>query len=45
MVVKAGNPVIFLWIGRFGILNSSVPSWLPMIGSRSLPRVHGNSYH
>ncbi len=26
-VVKAGNPVIFLRIGRFGILNSSVPSW------------------
>ena len=25
-VVKAGNPVIFLRIGRFGILNSSVPS-------------------
>ena len=36
-VVKAGRPLIVLRIGRLGILNSSVPSWVPMIGSRSLP--------
>ena len=36
-VVNAGSPLIVLRIGRFGILYSSVPSWLPMIGSRSLP--------
>src|SRR5258707_4067620 len=43
--VKAGNPVIFLRIGRLGILNSNVPSWLPMTGSRSLATrtVHLNS--
>ena len=34
---ESRQPGIFLRIGRFGILNSSVPSWLPMIGSRSLP--------
>src|SRR6185503_4927686 len=36
-VVNAGRPVMVLRIGRLGILYSSVPSWLPMIGSRSLP--------
>jgi hypothetical protein len=36
--VKAGCLVIFLRIGRLGILYSSVPSGVPMIGSRSLPR-------
>src|SRR4029450_3665157 len=36
-VVNAGIPLIRFLIGRFGILNSSVPSCVPMIGSRSLP--------
>ena len=36
-VVKAGKPVIFLRIGRLGMVMSNVPSWLPMNGSRSLP--------
>src|SRR5438034_7109429 len=36
-VVKAGRPVIFLRIGRLGMVKSKVPSWLPMRGSLSLP--------
>ena len=34
-MVNAGRPMIFLRIGRFGIVMSSVPSCVPMIGSRS----------
>ena len=36
-MVKAGRPLIFFLIGRFGMVMSNVPSWVPMIGSRSLP--------
>ena len=36
-VVNAGKPLRVLRIGRWGILNSSVPSWVPQIGSCSLP--------
>ena len=36
-VVNAGNPLRTLRIGRLGIVKSSVPSWVPHIGSRSLP--------
>ena len=36
-VVNAGSPLIFLRIGRFGIVMSNVPSCVPMMGSRSFP--------
>ena len=36
-VVNAGNPLRVLRIGRLGILKSSVPSWVPHMGSCSLP--------
>ena len=36
-VVNAGSPLCTLRIGRFGIVKSRVPSWVPQIGSCSLP--------
>ena len=36
-VVKAGMPLCTLRIGRFGTVKSSVPSWVPQMGSCSLP--------
>src|SRR6516162_2651282 len=38
IVVKEGRPLIRFRIGRFGIVMSNVPSCVPTIGSRSLPR-------